>query len=139
MKTEGHLLELERILAPDPLIGLQSRDADKDPVPLLDLDLVLELAPRVEERLADGDHVVALGLAGGHCHRRVQTQSLADDLIQIGELVELFHRRRVGFHGEKLLAQLRLEVGVLRELTEEPTGCRGGGFVACGQERRDLW
>ena len=78
----------------------------------------------VDERLGDGDDVVARRLAGRGGHGRVHAERLAHDAVEVRQLVELVHARRVRVEREELRAQLRMHGGRLRQREQAP--CRRG-------------
>jgi len=69
----------------------------------------------VREGLLQRDLCIVHGDAVGGRHGRIETQSLADDAIEVGERLELIHGRRVGLAGAQFGPELGLDSRVAGE------------------------
>lgn len=117
-------LELARVGAPELRRGVDVVDWDRDLLALGDCDVVGELAVGQTERPRERDDVILRRHALGHCERRVQTEDLVHDRVQVvqpGSVRELLPGRvRVRKLLLDFFSQAGLRLGFAAEVDEGP-------------------
>ena len=134
----GNVLELESVLSPHALRGVQREDGHGDPLALTNRDLSEHVPMLVRERRGEREDVVRHRDAARDRDGGVQAESFAHDEVEVRERVEVIHRGRVGWDRQELLAELLLYFWRLAERVEAPRRRRARCLVACDEEGGNL-
>ena len=138
LRGRRNALELQGILSPHALCGVQREDGHGDPLPLADRDLGEHVPILVYEQSGEREDVVCHRDAACDRDRGVQAESFAHDEVEVRERVKLFHRGLVGGDRQELLAELLLYFWRLAERVEAPRRRRARCLVACDEEGGNL-
>ena len=98
------------------------------------LNVIVDFALAVCERLVERDEVVFRGHTRGHRHGGMVPKSFFHDHVEVWEGLELVHSGVLGCYRKELITQLALHVWVLCEGEEAPHGSRARGFVPSDNE-----